>query len=81
MFNPYLLGGIAINYSDIAMNGEIFFKDEQKYVSTQSGIRGFKSSVIARVGLDFNISDRFGIYSDIGTGLSLIQLGVIFSLK
>ena len=78
---PYLLGGVNINYSTVSMDGEIFFKDEQKYVSTQSGIQGFKSGVVLRGGLDLNISKSFGVYSDIGTGVSLIQIGVIFILK
>ena len=78
---PYLIGGFNINYSTVNMDGEIYFKDEQKYVATQSGIQGFKSGFVFRGGLDLNISKSFGVYSDIGTGISLVQLGVIFILK
>jgi hypothetical protein len=78
---PYLLGGVNFDYSDVTMKGEIYLIDDQKRVSTHSGIRGFKPNVVLRGGLDFNISNRFGLYSDIGTGTSLVQVGVIFILK
>ena len=78
---PYLLGGININYSTVTMEGEIYFQDEQKFVATNSGIQGFKTSLVFRAGLDLNISRSFGVYADLGTGTSLIQIGVIFILK
>ncbi|MFZ4772003.1 MAG: hypothetical protein ACOYLO_17610, partial [Ferruginibacter sp.] len=78
---PYLLLGLNINYSDATLNGDIYFRDEGKHVVTTSGITGFKTDFVARGGVDLMISNSFGIYTDIGTGTSLIQIGAVFSFK
>jgi len=78
---PYLLMGLNINYSDATINGDVFFRDEGKHVVTTSGITGFKTDFVFRAGADLMISKSFGVYSDIGTGTSLIQIGAVFSFK
>jgi hypothetical protein len=78
---PYLLLGLNFNYNSALMEGDVEFLDEGKHVLTTSGINGFKNDIVARAGLDFMISKSFGLYSDIGTGVSLVQIGAIFSLK
>lgn len=78
---PYLLLGLNFNYNSATMEGDVEFLDEGKHVLTTSGINGFKNDLVARAGVDFMISKSFGLYSDIGTGISLIQIGAIFSLK
>jgi hypothetical protein len=49
-----------------------------KTIVKQSGI---KPGLILRGGLDFMLGEKFGIYGDVGTGLSLVQAGLIFSLE
>lgn len=78
---PYLLLGMNFNYTSATMKGDIFFRDEGKHVLTTSGINGFKTEIVARAGVDVMISQQFGLYLDLGTGLSLVQIGAIFSLK
>lgn len=78
---PYVLAGLNFNYNSATMKGDVEFLDEGKHVLTTSGINGFKNDVVVRVGVDFMISKSFGLYSDVGTGTSLIQIGAIFSLK
>jgi hypothetical protein len=78
---PYVLLGLNFNYISATMNGDIFFRDEGKHVLTTSGINGFKNDVVARAGVDVMVSKQFGLYMDMGTGISLIQIGAIFSLK
>ena len=78
---PYLLLGLNFNYNSATMEGDVEFLDEGKHVLTTSGINGFKNDIVARAGVDFMISKSFGLYSDIGTGTSLVQIGAIFSLK
>lgn len=78
---PYLLGGLNINYSAATLEGDIFFRDEGKHVVTTSAINGFKTNFVARAGVDIMFSNQFGVFTDIGTGTSLIQLGAIFSFK
>lgn len=81
IIKPYLLLGLNFNYNSATMEGDVEFLDEGKHVLTTSGINGFKNDIVARAGVDFFISKSFGLYSDIGTGTSLIQIGAIFSLK
>jgi hypothetical protein len=78
---PYLLAGLNINYSAATLEGDVFFRDEGKHVVTKSAINGFKTNLVARAGVDIMFSDQFGVFGDIGTGTSLIQLGAIFSFK
>jgi len=78
---PYLLMGLNFNYSSADLVGDIFFRNEAKHVATNSGVRGLKTDFVFRGGVDFLLSKRFGLYTDIGSGTSLIQMGVIFNLK
>ncbi len=78
---PYALLGLNFNYTVADNAGTIFFIDESKKVSTNTSVKGFKTLVLARVGVDFHISKMFGLYTDIGLGNSLVQLGVKFILK
>lgn len=78
---PYLLGGLNINYTIANINGDIFFMNEGKHILSTSELNGFKTSLVARAGLDVMITRRFGVYSDIGTGSTLLQVGVIFGTK
>jgi hypothetical protein len=78
---PYLMMGLNVNYCNAFIKSDISFIDEGKHIITNTNIRGFKTNFVFRGGVDFMISRTFGLYGDIGTGTSLIQLGVIFSLK
>lgn len=80
-FKPYLVLGLNINHSSATVVGDIYFRDEGKHVLINSDINGFKTNFVARAGIDVMISQRFGLYSDIGTGTNLIQVGVVFSFK
>jgi hypothetical protein len=42
---------------------------------------GIKPGLILRAGLDMYFGEKFGIYADVGTGISLVQVGVLFSLE
>jgi opacity protein-like surface antigen len=75
---PYLLGGINFNYTYISQEGDIFYRDQEKHVLTNFQIRGVKTELMVRAGLDVNISRRFGFFADAGLGVSLIQVGVNF---
>jgi hypothetical protein len=78
---PYLLMGFNINHSKAFVVNDIFFRDQGRHAVTSYGIRGFKADFVFRGGVDVALSKRFGLYSDIGTGSSLVQLGVMFILK
>ncbi len=81
IFKLYVLGGIDLNFNFVDINGEIYFKDDNKKVASHSEGRGFNSDFIARGGAEISLGRNFGLYSDIGLGKSLVQVGVVFSLS
>ena len=78
---PYILVGLNINYSNAVINGDLYLMNEGKHILTTSEMHGFKPNFVGRVGLDLMITRRLGLYSDIGVGPTLVQVGVIFRLK
>jgi hypothetical protein len=77
-FNPYVLAGVDFNYTNIMQNSDFFFTDQDKHVKTELQINGVITKVIARVGIDINITKRFGFFADAGLGVSLVTAGVNF---
>jgi hypothetical protein len=82
IIKPYVKGGVdfmgvfmTTTSEAEALNGSGY---SVKTVVQQSGI---KPGLILRGGLDFMLGSRFGIYGDVGTGLSLVQFGVLFSIE
>lgn len=80
IFKTYVRGGVDFNLNIVDIDGEIFFKDENKKITSHSEGRGFNSDFIIRGGAEIFIGRNFGLYSDIGTGKSLVQVGIVFSL-
>ncbi|MBK6965322.1 MAG: hypothetical protein IPH20_15660 [Bacteroidales bacterium] len=80
ILKTYVRGGVDFNLNIVNIDGEIFFKDENKKITSHSEGRGFNSDFIIRGGAEIFIGKNFGLYSDIGTGKSLVQVGVVFSL-
>jgi hypothetical protein len=77
-FNPYALVGVDFNYTNVLQNSDFFFTDQEKHVKTDLQIHGIITKVIARAGVDVNITKRFGFYLDAGLGVSLMTAGVNF---
>jgi opacity protein-like surface antigen len=75
---PYLLGGVNFNIAHVETNSELSNNVSVKSVNGYTKQAGVKPDLILRGGLDVRLSRRFGVYSDIGTGLNLFQVGVIF---
>lgn len=80
IFTTYVRGGVDFNFTMVDANGEIYFKDDNKKVTTHSEGRGVNSDFVFRGGAEIYIGKNFGLYSDFGTGKSLVQVGVVFCL-
>jgi hypothetical protein len=82
MFKPYVKGGldlIGVSMTSTSTSESLDGKSASlQTIVNQSGI---KPGLILRGGLDIYFGNKFGIYSDVGTGLSLVQLGVLFNLE
>lgn len=81
-FKPYVKGGMNFIGVSMVTTSEVTSLDgttaSLKTIVNQSGI---KPGLILRAGMDIYFGERFGIYADVGTGLSLVQLGVLFNLE
>ena len=81
IMRPYITLGMNINFSRSTMDGDIYLINEGKHILTTSNLNGFKPGLVARIGLELMIGKRFGLFSDVGTGSNLVQVGIIFSFK
>jgi hypothetical protein len=81
-FRPYVKGGFDFFGVNMVTTSEATSLDgsEQslKTVVHQSGI---KPGIILRGGMELLFGNVFGIYGDAGTGLSLVQVGVVFNFE
>ncbi len=79
---PFVKGGIdfiGVNITTTSVAESLDGKTASlKTVVHQKGI---KPGLILRAGLDMYFGDNFGIYGDVGTGLSLVQVGILFNLE
>ncbi len=82
MIKPYLKGGLDFIGVFMTTTSESESLDGSnaslKTVVDQSGI---KPGLILRGGMELIFGNKFGIYGDVGTGLSLVQVGVLFNLE
>jgi hypothetical protein len=80
MFKPYVKGGLDFIGVFMTTTSETQSLDGSsaslKTIVNQSGI---KPGLILRGGMEVMFGDNFGIYGDAGTGLSLVQVGVLFN--
>lgn len=78
---PYALGGIGFNNSVIHTDRTLRFSEDESIFNIESTARVFNMALMLRVGVDVFLTDNFGLYADIGTGISLLQTGINFKLK
>ena len=79
---PYAIAGLGINSSDVENKDEIqFYNNTGQSVQINSGGRTVGLGIIARVGADYYFNNKLGLFTDIGIGTSLIQIGAIINLQ
>jgi len=78
---PYILGGVNLVFNNVSTVSDISSNVTIKSVRSEVPQTGFNPALIVRGGVDLRLSSRFGIYGDIGSGLHLVQLGLIFILE
>jgi hypothetical protein len=82
IIKPYVKAGVDFMGVFMTTTSEAESIDGSGYsIKTVVHQSGIKPGLILRGGLDFMLGNRFGIYGDVGTGLSLVQFGVLFSLE
>jgi outer membrane protein with beta-barrel domain len=79
---PFVLGGIGIVSSNVHENNTIrFTNDNTQVILVKSGTRKTGLGITARAGADYFISNQMQLFADAGAGLSVINVGLAFSVK
>ncbi len=79
---PFIKGGLDfIGVNMITTSEAISLDGKTASLKTVVHQRSIKPGLILRAGLDLYFGNKFGIYGDVGTGLSLVQVGVLFNLE
>jgi hypothetical protein len=79
---PYIKGGFDFIGVNMTTTSTVESLDgKMASLNTVVHQRSIKPGLILRAGLDLYFGKKFGIYGDVGTGLSLVQVGVLFNLE
>ncbi len=79
---PFILGGLGIVSSNVHANNTIgFTNNNTQVILVKSGTRKTGLGITARVGADYFISNQMQLFADAGAGLSVINIGLAFSIK
>lgn len=79
---PFVKGGIDFIGVNMTTTSEAESLDgTMASLKTVVHQRSIKPGLILRAGLDLYFGNKFGIYGDVGTGLSLVQVGVLFNFE
>ncbi|MDP4271998.1 MAG: hypothetical protein Q8909_18030 [Bacteroidota bacterium] len=80
LFRPYLQAGIGYTNSSVRTEGEVTFTDDNRTILIQGGSRSGNFVIPIRFGTDIRLNNTFSAYTDIGLGLTLIQLGCVIKI-
>ena len=74
-FRPYVIGGIGINSSNVHNETQVrFLNNASQTLLVTSGSRSVGLGILARIGTDYYLNQKLGVFADIGTGVALLQL-------
>lgn len=78
--HPYAILGLSLIISSIKAESTLNFLNYDREIFVKSGVRNTGMGVLARAGLEYSLNDQIGIYTDLGTGISLLQVGVVYKM-
>lgn len=78
---PYLMGGLGIHSSYLRSAFSIAFQNNSnQVVLVKSGSQSVGLGGLLRVGADYKLNENFQLFSDVGIGPSLVQLGISLNI-
>ena len=79
LIRPYVMAGMTYINSNVRSEGTISFLGHEQTVNVRGGSRVSGAGILFRLGAEFTISDNISGYADAGTGLSLVQAGIVLN--
>ncbi len=80
IITPYVTGGLAFYSSTIKSEGSFHYIDDDRTVLVKNDARNNGLGLLFRVGLNVNITEKIGGYTDFGNSLTIGQVGVVVKL-
>ena len=77
LLQPYVMAGMTYINSNVRSEGNISFLGHEQTVKVRGGSRGSGAGILFRIGAEFAIRQNISGYADAGTGLSLVQAGIV----
>lgn len=76
-FQPYALLGLGLNIANIRTDQEVnFLNRADKVLLVSSGARAVGVGILARIGTDYYLNDKFRVFGDVGAGPYILNIGV-----
>lgn len=76
-FRPYALLGLGLSTSNIRTDQEVnFLNRADKVLLVSSGARAVGLGVLARIGTDYYLNNKFRVFGDVGAGPYILNIGV-----
>lgn len=80
-FRPYAIAGLGLRMSSVETQLAVTPLATEAGYLVNSGTRSSQLGVLMRIGASYDFSQSMNAYFDVGTGLSLVQAGIIFKLS
>jgi hypothetical protein len=78
---PYVTLGLSFFVSSIKAESELNFRNDDRVIFVKSGLRNTGIGILARGGLEYSLNEEIGFYADLGSGISLVQIGVVYKMN
>ncbi len=80
LIRPYFLTGVSFTNSNVRTEGSVTFTDDERSILVRGGSRSGQFGVPIRGGVDVRITSSLSAFIEVGTGLSLMQVGGVFKI-
>jgi hypothetical protein len=78
---PYAMLGLSFFVSSIKAESELNFRNDDRVIFVKSGLRNIGMGILARGGLEYSLNEQIGFYTDLGSGISLVQIGAVYKMN
>ena len=81
-FQPYILGGGGLNISNISSELTVLpvNANVEEIYKINTGAQNTSLAILIRGGVSYAMGSKYRVYGDVGTGLSIVQIGATFNL-
>ncbi len=79
--SPYAILGLSLIVSSVKAESTLTFLNDDRDIFVKSGVRNKGMGILARAGLEYSLNEQIGLYTDLGSGISLLQIGMVYKMN